>query len=105
MTDSLKTDAEIENEQILAKQTQKTLDVIRAYKTVFNSSEGKIVLYDMMKVCGFRKSILHPEPVIMGHNEGKRSVIIDIIEVLEKDEKTILDFFRDAATREEEYEI
>lgn len=92
MSNDLESQEESENEKLIAKKTQEHLDIIRAYKITFQSEYGQVVFRDMMKSSSFTTSTYSGDPVQMAHNEGRRSVILDIIKILDKDEKQILDF-------------
>ena len=84
---------------------QKKLDIVRAYKTIFETSEGKDVLQDLMKTSFFTKSIFTPEPNTMAYYEGRRSVVLDILALLDKKEEDILKILERSKNQEEEYLI
>lgn len=70
---------------------QKDLDTARAFKSVFNSVDGRIVLKTLMKSCNFFDSnkTMHEGSVLF--TEGKRSVILDIMGALKKNEEEIFE--------------
>jgi endo-1,4-beta-D-glucanase Y len=83
-------------EQIKEKQAaerDRHLAKIRAYKKFFGTDEGRIVLWDMMKANNFRQSTFSTNAHEMAFNEGRRSVILQILSITETDERKILDFF------------
>ena len=82
------------------KKAQDRLDLIRAYKTSFNSESGKLVLFDMMSQTGFLKTNYGD-----AFQEGRRSVILDIITILNKSEEEILTFLNNRLGNYEEGDI
>jgi len=61
------------------------LERYQTYTAVFGTSQGKWVLADIMKICGYEQSSLNRstadgrmDPFFMAAREGKRSVAIDI---------------------------
>lgn len=75
------------------KKLQKQLDMARAFKTVFNSVDGRKVLKELMRSCHFftPNKTMHEGSVLF--TEGKRSVILDIMGALEKNEEEIFEIF------------
>jgi len=62
------------------------LDVCLAYKTVFGTQEGQIVLTDMVRRFGYtRNTTLDSDPNLMVHREGQRSVMVHIGRELDRD--------------------
>lgn len=92
------------NEKANEKRAQKSLDLIRAYKNVFNSPEGQTVLFDLMKSCSFLKATYYSGVDSMQINEGRRSVILDILGVLDRKEEDIIKFLHQSNAKQEEYE-
>jgi len=67
------------NKKIKKATVSKAID----YQVVFNTEEGKRVLYDMMKNTGALTSSFNPDnPHITSFNEGQRSVCISIMKHL-----------------------
>lgn len=58
-----------------------------------------------MKSCSFTKTTYSPDPIGMAFNEGRRSVVLDILQVLKKDESAIMDFFKQLSEKEREYDL
>lgn len=102
--DDLKSEEEKANEKVAELNAQKDLDVVRAYKNVFKGQGGPRVLHDLMKSCSFIRSTYSGDPVQMAHNEGRRSVVLDIIKMLGRDEASILDFLNNSNERDKEYD-
>ena len=93
-----------EQQKFQEAKTQKLLDTVRAYKSVFNGVEGKKVLEDMERVNFVNKTTYTPDPHNMALREGRRSVILDIKQILKKDETDILKLFKQISEREDDEE-
>lgn len=83
------TEQELEEE----KRIQKNLDTARAFKAVFNSVDGRKVLKTMMRDCHFFTPNKSMHDGSVQFTEGKRSVVLDILGVLEKDEEQLMKIF------------
>lgn len=59
--------------------------VVRAYREVFNSEAGKVVIEDMMKTFYTLSSTFDPNPIEMAYKEGERSVVIRILKTINTD--------------------
>ena len=85
---------------------QKAIDIVRAYKNVFESADGKIVLYDLMQSCSYLKPTYIQGIQSIQINEGRRSVILDILDVMNRSEADLVKFINNSLKREqEEYEL
>lgn len=81
----------------------KYLETIKLYKSVFDSENGKKVLWDLMKVSGYTTTNFDENPYKTAYNEGARSMVTRVINLVEMDAskiKTMLDEHRKA----DEYE-
>lgn len=58
---------------------------IRAYKRIFESEDGKIVLQDLMRSCHVFSSTMDPNPTEHAYKEGERSVVLRIMRTLNID--------------------
>lgn len=61
---------------------QERAERIRAYKRVFESDDGKLVLSDLIKVCHVFNTVMDANPVEMAYKEGERSVVLRILRTL-----------------------
>ena len=52
---------------------------ILAYKRFFDTTDGKIILKDLMKSCHVLSSTMDKDPYETAFNEGARSVVLRII--------------------------
>jgi hypothetical protein len=57
-----------------------------AYRNLFTGPTGEKVLADLKHAVGYDRSTFHPDPYISANNEGKRSVIVAIINTMEQAE-------------------
>lgn len=51
----------------------------QAYKEFFTSDVGEEILTDLMKAAGFRNTSVGKDPYETYFNEGRRSIVLDII--------------------------
>lgn len=87
------------------KAIQKDLDTVSSYKQIFATAEGKRVLFDLMSSCCFlRTTAIHGLDMIQ-FNEGRRSVLTDILTILGKKEEDILSLLKNKTDIDEEYEL
>ena len=56
-----------------------------AYSKVFESEEGKIVLFDIMRVTGFDRTPFTPDPYEAAFNAGRQSIVHDIVRAMNLD--------------------
>lgn len=60
-----------------------------AYHEVFATSGGKILLKNLMITCGLYRVGISGDPLANAYNEGRRSVVIDILKVLNLTEEEV----------------
>ena len=77
---------------------------VACYKTVFNSENGEKVLWDLMKASGYTQSNFDVCPYKMAHNEGARSMVVRIINLLKMDEKKIELMMAEQRKKDDYYE-
>lgn len=58
----------------------KMKDTVLAYQRLFDTQDGKIVLKDLMKSCGFDATIVGKDSNETYYNEGARSVVLRIVQ-------------------------
>ena len=81
--------------------TKKTIvhpaQVIAAYKDIFSSQSGKIVLHDLMKKGHMLKSTYAPtDPYSSAFQEGERNIVLKIMSNLEFTETQLSDMMSEA---------
>ncbi len=64
---------------------EKYLETINLYKSVFNTNNGKKLLWDLMKVSGYTGTNFDENPYKTAFNEGARSMVTRIINLTEMD--------------------
>lgn len=60
-----------------------------AYRTFFNSDEGKLILTDLMKACHFTDTTIADKPEVTYFNEGKRAVVLQMMRTAKLTQKDI----------------
>jgi hypothetical protein len=58
----------------------KMKDTVLAYQRLFDTEDGKKVLKDLMKSCGFDATIVGKDSHETYYNEGARSVVLRIVQ-------------------------
>lgn len=70
---------------------KKKLDQVANYQFVFNSEEGKKVLYDMMKTHYVIGSTFSKDPYEMALKEGERNTVLRVLSILKIDPQKLLE--------------
>jgi len=73
---------------------KRRVDLIKTYKKLFNSDDGKLIIYDLMKVGNFLRPTAGKNEMDTLLNEGKRELCLYILEMLEKNLDEVLDIYR-----------
>jgi len=81
-----------EKQKALEKKEYEKLD---AYKKIFNTPEGEIVLKDLVSICGVTISSVDADANMTFYNEGKRFVGMHILRTLETEESYIRFLYND----------
>ena len=66
-------------------QLDNQMSILVHYKSVFRTPEGESVLNDLMQKNHVLNGIFDKDPMVMAFREGQRSVIFEILNVLETD--------------------
>ena len=61
-----------------------------AYKRVFNTHDGRLILQDMMEQHGVLNSVFDANPSIMALREGERNVVLRILSLIDCSSNEIL---------------
>lgn len=80
-------------------------DMVKRYKRVFGSEDGKKVLHDLMKICNVMHSTLNADPLIMAHNEGERSIVLRILRTIQTDPRQMEELLKLGQSEGDENEI
>jgi len=70
---------------------KKKMDQVANYQSIFNSDEGKKVLYDMMKVHYVIGSTFSKDPYETALKEGERNTVLRILSILQIDPQKLLE--------------
>lgn len=74
------------NEKIAPNAVEeKRIDLVEHYKSMFGTSAGLTVLYDLIRTCGVFDSSFNSDPILMAYHEGRRSVALSILSKLDTD--------------------
>lgn len=82
------------------KISNKRSEIVSAYRQVFSSAPGKVVLFDLMRTCGVLKASFIQDANAVQFNEGMRAVVIRILRLLREDPKKYLERVEDLETWE-----
>ena len=85
------------------KRRQQRLDLIKAYKNVFDTEEGKTVLYDLLKAGHMIKPTYADKVHEADRNEGKRELVLYILTMMETDEKRLVEMMQESQQEEKLY--
>lgn len=67
-------------------------ETVRAYRRIFNSPEGQLILRDMMKASGFTRTNYVPGSFdATAHNEGQRAMVLRCAKMAHIDEAKLIE--------------
>ena len=73
------------------------------YQTVFRSEQGKCVLRDLMTKCSIWDSTFDENTLAMAYNEGRRSVVLGIMQMIKTKMEQPIEYADEATQAEEDY--
>lgn len=73
------------------KPIKRAVATSRAYKAVFNSPDGRLVLIDLIKKAGILDGAHEEQDSANFHKNGRRSIVLDILATLRFDEGGLLE--------------
>ncbi len=82
---------------------KKKLDQVASYQALFNSPDGKKVLYDLMQVHHVIGSTFSKDTNEMMLKEGERNAILRILNILKIDPQKFLEEIEAGILRENQY--
>lgn len=56
--------------------------VIQAYKDVFSTDQGQLVLKHIKKECSYGQHVFNLNPKVTAYNLGRQSIAIDIVDLV-----------------------
>jgi hypothetical protein len=68
-----------EKEATIKGKQKQARSTYGAYRRVFESEDGQVILQDLMRSCFYMKSTLGQSSEETHYNEGRRSVIISLL--------------------------
>lgn len=77
----------------LNRQKKKNV-IIYAYKRLFDTEDGKIVLKDLAKSCHFDTPTFDPDPYQSAFQEGERHLFLRIIRTINADPERLLEIVK-----------
>ena len=90
----------------LSKLGRRKSDLVKAYRKLFASPEGQLVLGDLMKEGYMLKPTHDPKSLEAGHkNEGKRELVLHVLHKLQTDPVKLMQQIREYKQQEEKYEL
>lgn len=78
---------------------------LQAYRRLFSTDDGKLVLEDLMKSCYVKGSVVGKDPYETYYNEGARSVVLRIMQTVGITEAQIKQIAEEMDRREEEEQL
>lgn len=86
----------MENKEKKETAADRELQAVQKFKRVFSGPDGEAALRHLIKQCHGLESVFHDNPQRMAFMEGKRSVVMDIIQILQIDEKKYMEILEDS---------
>lgn len=71
-------------------QEEKQREKILLFKEVFGSEKGEAVLHELMKSSFLLSPMATFNPTEMAYNEGRRSIVLQILQIIETDPERIM---------------
>jgi hypothetical protein len=82
------------------RRSKRAEDTVRAYRRLFSTEDGQLVLRDLMRVGFINRSVVGTDTHDTYFNEGIRSVVLRILQTAQMTENEILKL-REHMTRED----
>lgn len=74
-----------------------------AYKRVFNTPDGRVILQDLIEQHGVLHSVFDQNPNLMALREGERNVVLRILSLIDCSSSEILKKIKDHSKRNAEF--
>jgi hypothetical protein len=82
------------------KEIRKQISLVRAYKRVFCTDDGKKVFADLCKSVHFNNRVFDPDPYVNAFNCGQYDVVKRIVHVMEMDLEELMKRVKDDNKKE-----
>lgn len=79
----------MEQKKELNKRAKAASKTITAYRRLFSTEDGQIVLQDLMSSCFLTRSTIGTTPYETYYNEGARAIVLRLIQQANLDEKQV----------------
>lgn len=82
---------------------KKRIRLLKAYKALFNSEDGRLVLNDLMKLSGYYVPVTKPRDAFYtAFLDGKRAMMTEILRRAHVSQERIVRVYRELTQEEEE---
>ena len=85
------------------KMKEKAAKLAVAYSKVFESEDGKTVLFDLMGVVQFNRTPYSPDPYETAYIAGRQSIIHEIVRAMNLDLEKYLEVIVDSNKEQENF--
>ncbi len=85
-----------------AKFKEKAAKLAVAYGKVFDSEEGRLVLFDLMRVTNFDRSPFQTDPYATAYEAGRQSIVHEIVRAKNLNLEEYLEVIEDSNTAQKE---
>lgn len=87
--------------KFLNRQKEKN-NISYAYKRLFSTEDGQIVLKDLMRAGHFDQPSFDADPYLTAFNEGERHLLLRIIRTINSDPEKLLQLIKDNQEKQNE---
>lgn len=85
-------------------RNKKMQDKIASYRAVFNTEDGRKILFDLMRTHYLLSSSFNPDALEMARMEGERNVVLRILNIINTDPEKFRKLIEDVREHEQLYE-
>lgn len=89
--------------KVSKKRARKPVDRALSYQNIFNTDEGRKVLWDMMSTHHMIGSVFSKDTHEMALKEGERNVVLRILQILKVDVNALAKRIEEGLKEESEY--
>jgi len=87
------------------KSGDQQLDLIKAYQSFFETEDGKLILYDLMRAGRMFTKTVGSSPEETSRNEGQRELVVYILEQINRDIEQVIKFIEQQKENERAYNL
>lgn len=74
-----------------------------AYRRVFNSPDGKLILQDLMEQHSITGTTFDPNPQVSALKEGERNVVLRVMSILDMSSEKVLEKIKEHSAKNAEF--